>query len=391
MRPRESRSWTSRPEKIDRSGERVRERWLGATGRKVPEIAVEGELELPADVLVLDDSTWMHCRRRTRGPAGRGARRHGAGREAALARPEVACVLVPPGSARCSTSTSASSRMGDAGRRDLLDRRVRPRARGSGGSPSSRSSSPSAPSSRGRSRTSARSRRSRTRTRATARTGSPAPPGPPGRRGRRAADRRGRGPRAAAARRRRRPAGGAATLHRRGLPRLGGRQNGDGYAAQGNILVSEATVDGLADTFERDRRAGRSRSGCSTASTRPRLRAATVAASSRRACSWSRGTAATRPLRRPRRPARGRPRAPARGAPPALRPPRGAVRQDAEGRVGRGRRRARRRAGERLARLGFEGDLAETLARWAGSENLEERIDGVERLDPVVLEALRGA
>src|SRR5262249_49740598 len=30
-----------------------------------------------------------------------------------------------------------------------------------------------------------------------------------------------------------------------------GGRSGDGYAAQGNILVSEATVDGLADTFER--------------------------------------------------------------------------------------------------------------------------------------------
>ena len=32
----------------------MRERWLGATGRKVPEIAVAGELDLPADALVLD-------------------------------------------------------------------------------------------------------------------------------------------------------------------------------------------------------------------------------------------------------------------------------------------------------------------------------------------------
>jgi hypothetical protein len=32
----------------------LRERWFGATGRRVPEIAVEGELEL-GDALVLDD------------------------------------------------------------------------------------------------------------------------------------------------------------------------------------------------------------------------------------------------------------------------------------------------------------------------------------------------
>jgi uncharacterized Ntn-hydrolase superfamily protein len=44
---------------------------------------------------------------------------------------------------------------------------------------------------------------------------------------------------------------------------------------------------------------------------------------------------------------------------------------------------------ERLARLGYEGELQQVFFDWAGSENLEERIDGVERVDPVVLEALR--
>ncbi len=44
---------------------------------------------------------------------------------------------------------------------------------------------------------------------------------------------------------------------------------------------------------------------------------------------------------------------------------------------------------KRLAHLGYEGDLAESFAAWAGGANLEERIDGVERVDPVVLEALR--
>jgi hypothetical protein len=75
----------------------VRERWLGATRRKVPEIAVEGELELPADALVLDTVDVDTLKRA-----------HGEGRpvvvrastpedvKEALARPEVACVLVPP-------------------------------------------------------------------------------------------------------------------------------------------------------------------------------------------------------------------------------------------------------------------------------------------------------
>lgn len=45
----------------------------------------------------------------------------------------------------------------------------------------------------------------------------------------------------------------------------------------------------------------------------------------------------------------------------------------------------------RLAALGHRGPLAEALAAWAGVENLEERVDGAERIDPVVLEALREA
>ena len=44
---------------------------------------------------------------------------------------------------------------------------------------------------------------------------------------------------------------------------------------------------------------------------------------------------------------------------------------------------------ERLAKLGFEGELEDAFNRWAGNENLEERVDGVEALDPIVLEELR--
>lgn len=44
---------------------------------------------------------------------------------------------------------------------------------------------------------------------------------------------------------------------------------------------------------------------------------------------------------------------------------------------------------ERLERLGFGGELEQALAAWAGQENLEERVDGAEHVDPVVLEALR--
>jgi uncharacterized Ntn-hydrolase superfamily protein len=44
---------------------------------------------------------------------------------------------------------------------------------------------------------------------------------------------------------------------------------------------------------------------------------------------------------------------------------------------------------ERLAKLGYEGELAESFVAWTGKENLEDRVDGTEQIDPVVLEALR--
>jgi uncharacterized Ntn-hydrolase superfamily protein len=44
---------------------------------------------------------------------------------------------------------------------------------------------------------------------------------------------------------------------------------------------------------------------------------------------------------------------------------------------------------EHLARLGYDGELESAFARWAGTENLEERVEGVDQIDPVVLEELR--
>ena len=46
---------------------------------------------------------------------------------------------------------------------------------------------------------------------------------------------------------------------------------------------------------------------------------------------------------------------------------------------------------QRLSALGYEGDLGSALDAWAGAANLEERVAGVERVDPVVLDALRRA
>lgn len=75
----------------------MRERWFGATGRRVPEIAVEGELDVEGALLLdeLTDSDQLHAA-------------HEEGRpivvrasspeqvKAALSHPEVAVALVPP-------------------------------------------------------------------------------------------------------------------------------------------------------------------------------------------------------------------------------------------------------------------------------------------------------
>jgi uncharacterized Ntn-hydrolase superfamily protein len=44
---------------------------------------------------------------------------------------------------------------------------------------------------------------------------------------------------------------------------------------------------------------------------------------------------------------------------------------------------------ERLAKLGYDGALEDAFNRWAGNVNLEERVDGVAEIDPVVLQELR--
>ncbi len=72
----------------------MRERWFGATGRRVPEIALEGEIALD-DALVLD--TVDDGALRSAHEAGRPVvvRAHTAAEvKAALARPEVAMALV---------------------------------------------------------------------------------------------------------------------------------------------------------------------------------------------------------------------------------------------------------------------------------------------------------
>ena len=44
---------------------------------------------------------------------------------------------------------------------------------------------------------------------------------------------------------------------------------------------------------------------------------------------------------------------------------------------------------DRLTKLGYEDELGKAFFDWAGTENLEERVEGVAQIDPVVLGALR--
>ena len=44
---------------------------------------------------------------------------------------------------------------------------------------------------------------------------------------------------------------------------------------------------------------------------------------------------------------------------------------------------------DRLTSLGYDGELERAFADWAGAANLEERVDGLARIDPIVLAALR--
>jgi hypothetical protein len=74
----------------------LRERWFGATGRLVPEIAVEGELDVEG-ALVLDDVSDQSALKEAHEQGRPVVVRAGSAEavKSALARPEVASVLVP--------------------------------------------------------------------------------------------------------------------------------------------------------------------------------------------------------------------------------------------------------------------------------------------------------
>jgi len=74
----------------------LRKRWFGATHQQVPQLAVEGEIEFPAEPLVLDDLDDARLRKAHEEGTAVVVRADTVEKVlAALARPEVACVLVP--------------------------------------------------------------------------------------------------------------------------------------------------------------------------------------------------------------------------------------------------------------------------------------------------------
>ncbi len=76
----------------------MKERWFGATGRRVPAVAVEGDPAVPVEEALVLDSVDDDAALRAAHEAGRPVVVRAADEPAvrrALARPEVASVLVP--------------------------------------------------------------------------------------------------------------------------------------------------------------------------------------------------------------------------------------------------------------------------------------------------------
>ena len=183
--------------------------------------------------------------------------------------------------------------------------------------------------------------------------------------------------------------GRAATFTGEACHDWAGGRTGDGYAAQGNILVSAATVDALAATFEANGHLDLAERLVEC------LAAAQAAGGDRRGqqsasllvVEKDRGYARlTDTLVDLRVDDHERPIAELRrlfslhqelfGMTPAE------DWLDVDDSLSRELR-------ERLAALGYAGELEQSFADWAGAANLEERVDGITRIDPIVLEALR--
>ena len=185
--------------------------------------------------------------------------------------------------------------------------------------------------------------------------------------------------------------GRAATFTGSACHEWAGGRTGDCYAAQGNILVSEATVDALAATFESNahlelgqrlieclaaaQAAGGDRRGQQSASLLVVEKDAGYAKLSDtvidlRVDDHARPIAELRRLFSLHEELFG------------ATPPEDWLEVDGT---------LQQELRERLERLGHTGELQQAFADWAGTANLEERIDGVTRIDPIVLDALRKA
>jgi uncharacterized Ntn-hydrolase superfamily protein len=169
----------------------------------------------------------------------------------------------------------------------------------------------------------------------------------------------------------------------------GGRA-GRGYAAQGNILVSRETVDALADTFEQSagkplserllecldaaQAAGGDRRGQQSASLLVVQKDGGYAGLSDSLVDL-RVDDHERPLEELRRLYE------LHQSLFGVTPPGGWIQLDEA---------LAQELRDRLARLGYDGELNAAFSAWASAENLELRVNGIERIDPVVLERLRG-
>jgi uncharacterized Ntn-hydrolase superfamily protein len=186
-------------------------------------------------------------------------------------------------------------------------------------------------------------------------------------------------------------AGHAATFTGGGCHEWAGGRTGDCYAAQGNILVSAATVDALGATFESNPHLelGQRLIEC--------LAAAQAAGGDRRGqqsasllvvekdAGYAKLSDTVIDLRVDDHE---RPIAELRRLFSLHEELFGATPQedwvDVDGALEQELR-------ERLESLGHDGDLQKAFEDWAGAANLEERVDGIGRIDPIVLDALRKA
>jgi uncharacterized Ntn-hydrolase superfamily protein len=184
--------------------------------------------------------------------------------------------------------------------------------------------------------------------------------------------------------------GDSASFTGRECTEWAGGRTGGCYAAQGNILVSRETVDALADTFEQSagkplserlleclnaaQAAGGDRRGQQSASLLVVQKEGGYAKLSDSVVDL-RVDDHERPLEELRRLYE------LHQSLFGVTPPGGWIQLDEA---------LAQELRDRLARLGYDGELNAAFSAWASAENLELRVNGIERIDPVVLERLRG-